>query len=298
MYSLGTMIFLVLSFTALAQQRTIRGIVQDAKNNSPLDGATVTVKNTTVSAVTNSAGRFEVKAPAGNAELEISYVGHDSKSVTVGASETNVTVALTQSAKGQLTDVVLVGYGTQKKENLTGSVSSVSGEEIAKKPVMRASAALEGLASGVTVTQSSGQPGADGGSIRIRGIGTLGDADPLVLIDGIEGTLDGVDPNDIQNISILKDAASAAIYGSRAANGVILVTTKRGNGGEPKVTYNAYAGWQRFTDLPDYVDGYTYMTTLNQAYRNEGRDPLFSDDYLKAYLENKATDPNHYPNVD
>src|SRR5690348_14053438 len=249
MYSLGTMILLVLSFTALAQQRTIRGIVRDAKNNSPLDGATVTVKNTTVSAVTNSAGRFQIKAPAGNTELEISYVGHDSKSVTVSANETNITVALAQSAKAQLTDVVVVGYGTQRKENLTGSVSSVSGEEIAEKPVMRASAALEGLASGVTVTQSSGQPGADGGSIRIRGIGTLGDSDPLVLIDGIEGVLDGVDPNDIQNISILKDAASAAIYGSRAANGVILVTTKRGNGGEPKVTYNAYAGWQRFTDL-------------------------------------------------
>lgn len=297
-YSLGTMIFLVLSFNAFAQQRTITGMVQDAKDNSPLDGATVTLKKSNVSTVTNSTGKFEIRVPNGKAELEVSYVGHDSRTVTVGSNQTNVVVALVESAKAQLSDVVVVGYGTQKKENLTGSVSSVSGEEIAKKPVMRASAALEGLASGVTVTQSSGQPGADGGSIRIRGIGTLGNANPLVLIDGIEGVLDGVDPNDIQNISILKDAAAAAIYGSRAANGVILVTTKSGNSGDPKVTYNAYSGWQRFTDLPDYVNGYTYMTTLNQAYRNEGRDPLYSEDYLKAYQENKATDPDHYPDVD
>lgn len=298
LYSLGTMIFLVLSFTGMAQQRTINGTVQEAKNNSPLDGATVTLGNSNVSVVTNSTGKFEISVPRGKAELEISYVGHDSKSVTVGANETTVMVTLTESAKGQLSDVVVVGYGTQKKENLTGSVSTVSGEEIAQKPVMRASAALEGLASGVTVTQSSGQPGSDEGTIRIRGIGTLGNSDPLVLIDGIEGSLDGVAPNDIASISLLKDAASAAIYGSRAANGVILVTTKTGNNDALRINYNAYAGWQRFTDLPKFADGYTYMTTFNQAYKNEGRDPIFTPDYISEYQQKYLTDPDHYPNVD
>lgn len=298
LYSLGTMIFLVLSFTAFAQQRTITGVVQDARDNSTLDGATVTLKNSNVSAVTNSAGRFEIKMPGRRAELEVSYVGYDSKSVTVSANETNVMVTLAQSAKVQLNDVVVVGYGTQKKENLTGSVSSVSGEDLSKRPVMRASAALEGMASGVTVTQSTGQPGADGGTIRIRGIGTLGNSNPLVLIDGIESSLDAVDPNDIQNVSILKDAAASAIYGSRAANGVILVSTKSGSAGTPKVNYNAYFGWQKFTDLPEFTDGYTYMTSLNQAFTNEGRTPLYSNDYLKKYQENHLTDPDHYPDVD
>src|SRR5699024_9077151 len=124
-------------------------------------------------------------------------------------------------------EVVAIGYGTQKKVNLTGSVASIDGDDLVKRPVMRASAALEGMASGVTVRQTSGAPGSDGGDIKVRGIGTLGNADPLILIDGIEGNLDGIDPNDIESISVLKDAASAAIYGSRAANGVILVTTKR-----------------------------------------------------------------------
>lgn len=297
-YSLGTMIFLVLSLSAFAQQRTITGIVQDAKENYPLDGATVTLRNSNVSAVTNSTGKFEISVPNGKAELDVSYVGHDSKTVTVGANQTSVVVALVESSKGQLSDVVVVGYGTQKKENLTGSVSTISGEEIASKPVMRASAALAGLASGVTVTQSSGQPGADGGTIRIRGIGTLGNTNPLVLIDGIEGSLDGVDPNDIASVSILKDAASAAIYGSRAANGVLLVTTKTGGSETLKINYNAYAGWQRFTDLPNFADGYTYMTTFNQAYKNEGRDPIFSTDYLSDYKDKYLTDPDNYPNVD
>src|SRR5690606_3492017 len=122
-----------------------------------------------------------------------------------------------------------------------------------------------GLAAGVTVTQSTGKPGADGGAIRIRGIGTLGDANPLVLIDGVNGTLDGVDPNDIEAISVLKDAASASIYGSRAANGVILVTTKKGKQGKVRLSYEGYVGKQQFTDLPKMVDGYTFMTSHNES---------------------------------
>lgn len=280
--------------TAAAQQRRIDGVVQD-ENGNALAGANVLVVGTTNGTTTKADGHFSIQVNQADS-LKVSYLGFVDQVVAVsGKNELNV--VLSAKAVG-LNEVVAIGYGTQKKVNLTGSVSSVSGETLAKRPVMRASAALEGLASGVTVTQTSGQPGGDGGTMRIRGIGTLGNSDPLVLIDGVEGTLDGVDPNDIESMSVLKDAAAAAIYGSRAANGVILVTTKKGNRESLKVNYNAYFGWQKFTDLPEFVDGYTYMTALNKAYENEGRDPLYSDDYLDAYQKNKATDPDHYPDVD
>lgn len=279
-----------------AQQRTVTGEVVSA-GGTPLAGATVHVAGTQTGTATDQQGRFSLSvADPATASLEVSYVGYEARTVPVGGNAT-VRITLNPSHSG-LNEVVVVGYGTQSKQNLTGAVSSVQGAELVKKPVMRASAALEGLAPGVTVTQSSGAPGSDGGTIRVRGIGTLGNSNPLVLIDGVEGSLDGVDPNDIADISILKDAASASIYGSRAANGVILVTTKSGKEGKMRVTYNSYFGWQRFTDMPKYEDGYTYMTALNQAYRNEGRDPLYSDDYLQEYLQNYKTDPDHYPNVD
>ncbi|HEX5555113.1 MAG TPA: TonB-dependent receptor [Chitinophagaceae bacterium] len=279
-----------------AQQLQITGLVSGSKG-APLAGASVQQSGTQNGTTTNARGRFHLTVQkAAGASLTVSYIGFETRTVPVGGKST-FSIVLRPSASG-LNEVVVVGYGTQKKENLTGSVSTVSGEDLVKKPVMRASAALEGLAPGVTVTQSSGEPGSDGGTIRVRGIGTLGNSNPLVLIDGIEGTLDGVDPNDIADISILKDAASASIYGSRAANGVILVTTKSGKSEKLRVSYNSYIGWQRFTDLPKYGDGYTYMTSLNQAYLNEGRDPLYSDDYLKEYLANYKTDPDHYPNVD
>ncbi|MFT4154203.1 SusC/RagA family TonB-linked outer membrane protein [Parafilimonas sp.] len=261
-----------------------------------LEGVTVTIKNTSKATATDASGSFTLNNVNANAVLSFSYQGYEQQEVRL-EGKTVINVQL-KTIANDLGDVIVVGYGTQQKVNLTGSVLSVAGGDLAKRPVMRASAALEGLAPGVTVSQTSGQPGADGGTIRIRGIGTLNDADPLVLIDGIEGALDGVDPNDIENISVLKDAASAAIYGSRGANGVILITTKRGNSESLKVNYNAYAGWQKFTNLPEFSNGYTYMTALNQAYTNEGRDVLYSDAYLQEYLENKDTDPDHYPDVD
>ena len=278
-----------------AQQKGIKGVVMD-ENDNPLPGANVLESGTNNGTTTDAKGLFTLSLTKENSTLTVSFIGYISEDIPTNGKST-INVSLKPNASG-LSEVVVVGYGTQKKINLTGSVSSVSGEELIKKPVMKTSAALEGLAPGVTVTQSSGQPGQDGGTIRVRGIGTLGNSDPLVLIDGIEGSLDGVDPNDIQDISILKDAASASIYGSRAANGVILVTTKSGISGKIKVNYHAYFGWQRFTDLPKYTDGYTYMTSLNQAYNNEGREPLYSDAYLQEYQQNYKTDPDHYPNVD
>ncbi len=294
--------FMLLSAIALllvwgslsAQQKQITGVVLD-ENHNPLPGASVLEAGTSNGTTTDAKGQFTLSVTSTNDTIKVSFIGYNSQNVSIKGDK-SVQVVLTPSASG-LNEVVVVGYGTEKKVNLTGSVASVSGKDLSDKPVMRASAALEGLAPGVTVTQNSGKPGDDGGTIRIRGIGTLGNSNPLVLIDGIEGSLDGVDPNNIENISVLKDAASAAIYGSRAANGVILVTTKEGNRGPLKLRYNGYMGWQKFTNLPEFADGYTYMKTFNQAYMNEGKDPIFSNDYIEAYQKNWRTDPDHYPNV-
>lgn len=281
--------------TVCAQSRTVTGIVTDPANR-PLPGASVREHGTQNGGTTDEQGRFTLVLQQAASLLDVSFVGFVSTQVQP-AAEGLTRIQLKPDASG-LNEIVVVGYGTQKKIDLTGSVASVSGDALAKRPVMRASAALEGLASGLTVTQTSGQPGADGGTMRVRGIGTLGNSDPLVLIDGVEGSLDGVDPHDIEDISVLKDAASASIYGSRAANGVILVTTKTGKADRLRVEYNAYFGWQRFTDLQDFSDGYTYMQSLNQAYLNEGRDPLYSEEYLQEYREKSKTDPDHFPDVD
>jgi len=195
-------------------------------------------------------------------------------------------------------EVVVVGYGVQKKVNLTGAVSAVSGEDLNNRPAGQTSSALQGMASGVTVTQRSGKPGSDGADIRIRGIGTLGNAAPLVLIDGIEGSINNIDPNLIENISILKDAASASIYGSRAANGVILVTTKRGSSDKGAIAYNNYFGWQSATNMPKIVNALDHMLLTNEAYTNVGASPLYPEDIIAAYRSQGNGSSDEYPNTD
>ena len=247
------------SRTLKAENRS--GRVVDA-GGKPIVGATVILSGTTVGTTTDSEGRFMIRAAQGNT-LEFSCLGYDPARVTVG-SKSKIDVTL-QESTSTLDDVVIVGYGVQKKANLTGAVAAIRNEEIGRRPVMRATTALQGLASGVTVTQSTGQPGSDGATIRIRGIGTLNNSEPLVLIDGVAGALDGVNPNDIESISVLKDAASAAIYGSGAANGVILVQTRQGTRESLSASYNGYIGFQSATVLPDFVSNYEYMTNMNKA---------------------------------
>src|SRR5690606_32742218 len=203
-----------------------------------------------------------------------------------------------QSANTDLEEVVIVGYGSQKKVNLTGAVSVVKGEDLVRQPVGQTSAALQGAAPGLTVTQGSGQPGRDDGGLRIRGIGTLGNANPLVLIDGVEGNINNVNTNDIENISVLKDASSAAIYGSRAANGVILVTTKRAKNEGVTVDYNNYAGWQTPTQMTDMVSGLHHMNLLNEAYTNTGKSPIFTEQMIKDYTAGMESNPDRFPNTD
>ncbi|WP_297089727.1 TonB-dependent receptor [uncultured Draconibacterium sp.] len=285
---------LFVSSVLWAQEKSVNGKVTDEAGEA-LPGVNVVVKGTTTGTITQADGTFALQVPQNAQTLLISFIGFASQEVDISAA-TKVDVTLKADVIG-LEEVVAVGYATQKKVNLTGSVASVEGETLAEKPVMNASMALQGVASGVTVTQNSGKPGGDQGTIRIRGIGTLGDSNPLVLVDGIQGDLNAVDPNEIETISILKDAASAAIYGSRAANGVILITTKRAKEGKLKVNYRGYAGWQEFTGLPKYADGYTYMELNNEAMINAGKTPIWSEEYMAEYKNNSGLYTGTYPDV-
>lgn len=274
---------------------TISGKITNDKQE-PLAGASVTEKGTSNAVVTKDDGSFSISVSNANAKLIVSYVGHETTEIAA-QNRTTIDIALVPS-NSNLSDVVVVGYGTQKKVNLTGAVSTVSSEQLTSRPVGQTSSALQGVAPGVTVVQGSGRPGGDAGTIRIRGIGTLGNSNPLVLIDGIEGSLDNIDPNNIESISVLKDAASAAIYGSRAANGVVLVTTKRAKSNILSIAYNGYGGVQQATNLPKMANAIDHMLLTNEAYVNVGRAPLYSDALIDKYRTDNGANPDLYPNTD
>ena len=277
---------------------TVKGKVLDEKGE-PIIGGTVTVNGTKRNAITDVNGNFAIAAKKGE-QLTVSYIGYGNKTVSVDNLDQPISIVMAEDNHA-LNEVVVVGYSTNKKVNLSGSVSSLSGATLSKRPVFNVSSALQGMAAGVTVTTQSGQPGGNTGNIRIRGIGTFGgdSAEPLVLIDGVEGSMDDVDPNIIESISVLKDAASASIYGSRAANGVILVTTKRGNANERfGIVYKGYVGFQKPTALPDKVDAIEYMQLENKAYENDGGKAPYSDEYIEEYKKGMLTDPDKYPNTD
>ncbi|MDF9797587.1 TonB-linked SusC/RagA family outer membrane protein [Catalinimonas alkaloidigena] len=264
---------------ALAQQQSIQGKVSDV-NGQALPGATVLIKGTQNGTITNAEGRFRLSTAQDRVTLAITFIGFETQEVEASSSE-EVQVTLQESSK-QLNEVVVVGYGTQKKVNLTGAVSVVEGEKLSKRQVGSTSLALQGLAPGVTVTQQSGAPGGDAGTIRIRGIGSINAGqNPLILVDNVEMSLNAIDPNNIESISILKDAAAAAIYGSRAANGVVLITTKRGKEGI-SINYNTYLAQQKPTNLPEKVNALDHMKLWDVAQVNSGLPPAFTDQ-IQAY---------------
>jgi TonB-linked SusC/RagA family outer membrane protein len=271
----------------------VSGKVTDTRNQ-PLPGVTVVVKGTTQGTVTDADGNYTLTNLPANATLQFSFVGMKTQEVMVG-EQTRVNVRMEDETIG-LEEVVAVGYGTQQKVNLTGSVSSITADEIENKAVSQSSQALAGLLSGVTVQQGTGNPGKDGARIRIRGIGTFSSAgsDPLVLIDGIPGSLDEVNPTNIDNISVLKDAASAAIYGSRAANGVILITTKKGKEGILHVEYNGYIGVQQAAEVPEFVDSWTYAEMQNEVLLNEGGNIRYTQEEIEKFR--LGGDPDNFPN--
>ena len=277
------------------QQHQITGVISD-ETGEPRQGVSILEKGTINGTSTNELGQFELLVSTVQPSLLISLIGYQSQEIEIeNQSQINV---MMKAVISDLDEVVVVGYGTQKRVNLTGAVSSVSGEQVASRPVGQTTAALQGMAPGVTITQRSGKPGSDGGDIRIRGIGTTGSAGPMVLIDGIEGSINNIDPNLIESVSILKDAASSSIYGSRAANGVILVTTKRGSGDKITLSYNNYFGWQSATNMPRIVDALDHMLLTNEAYSNVGSTPLYPDELLEAYRAQGGGSSDQYPNTD
>ena len=270
------------------QQRSVAGLVISNDDNLPISGVSVLVKGTSRGTATDANGRFTIEALESDM-LVFSYIGFMSREIQANVREMNVTMYVNAE---ELEEVVVVGYGTVKKVNLTGSVSTMDAKDIASRPITQTSQALQGKMAGVTITQSFGIPGSDAGSIRIRGIGTLGNTNPMVLIDGVEGSLNDINPKDIESISALKDAASSAIYGSRAANGVILVTTKRGRKNEAmSVTFSGLSGMQLPTYLPKVTDGATFMMLKNENERNNGRTNVYSESYIQEYKSNVGTEP-------
>ena len=240
-------------------------------------------KGTQNGTITDFDGKFILEV-SDNATLQFSFIGVMPTTVAI-AGQTSLNVRLKEDTQA-LEEVVVVGYGTQKKVNLTGSVSSVKfDEELANRPITDASQALSGKVSGVWISQNSGKPGDDGAQLRIRGWGTLNNSDPLVIIDGVEGVFSQVNPSDIESITVLKDAASAAIYGSKAANGVVLVTTKMGKNNEKtQVELNSYVGMQQIGRHFDLVtNSAEHMTMANQALVNGGENPLFSETLISNF---------------
>lgn len=284
------------SMVLSAQNRSISGKVFDT-NEEPLIGVTVTIENTTIGAITDIDGAFTLQVPEGKVVLNVSYVGFVPQKVTVASGQSNVTVRLSEDAV-LLNEVVVVGYGKQKKVNLTGAVASVGGEELENRVTKSLSSMLQGTVAGLNVTTSSGVPGSSA-SINVRGITSIHESEPLVLIDGAVGDIDRVNPNDVESISVIKDASAAAIYGARAAFGVILVTTKSGaaKDGKATVRYSGRFGWQAPTTSTDYeTTGYWSVYTINQFWQaNSGTLYVDYTDQDMQELWNRVNDKTEHP---
>ncbi len=274
-------------------QTKVVGKVVDEKGN-PLPGVSVLVKGTNKGAATDFDGNYSVSLDDPNSVLVFSYVGYTTQEIAVN-NQTTINVILSENAS-QLDEVVVVGYGTQKKVNLTGSIATIKSDDIVKNSTANVSSALSGRLAGVITIQSSGEPGGDASSIRIRGQSSLGGSSPpLILVDGIPRALNNINANDIESISVLKDAAAAAIYGMRAANGVVLITTKRGKG-KNTFNVNVYSGIQEPTRLPDFLDSFDYATLLNEANANDGVAPAYTDEDLQKFRDGSS--PNTHPDTD
>jgi len=285
---------ILLSIGVHAQNKIhVTGIVKDEQGN-PTANASVTLKGSKLGATTDVNGAFSIDVPNQKSVLRISYLGYKTQEVEVG-NKTNFNIDLAVS-NSQLDEVVVVGYGSQKKATLTGAISTIKGTDIVKSPATNVSNSLVGRVPGLTALQGSGEPGYDGSTLRIRGVNSLGNNDVLVVVDGIAGrSLERIDPNTIESITVLKDA-SAAIYGSQAANGVILITTKRGRLGKPEITFNVNYGYNQPTKLPKMADAATYATMLNEIASYAGNPPVYTSDEIKKYSD--GSDPWKYPNTD
>jgi TonB-linked SusC/RagA family outer membrane protein len=285
-FKLLTIIFLTFSISLFAQT-TIEGVVNDVKGLS-VPQANVVIKGTKKGVLTDFDGVFKIKAKTGDV-LIISSVGFENKEVKI---QGNFIKIVLEESNTTLNEVVVIGYGTQKSVNVIGSVSQITNKDIKNRPITSLSNALTGQMAGVTVIQNSGKPGANGGTISVRGVGSFGATpDALILVDGIPGSMDDINMDDVESVSVLKDASSAAIYGARAANGVILITTKKGKEGEIRVAYNGYYGISTPTALPDMVNSWEYAEMFNIA---NGAQSFSAADIAKYKAQD---DPDNYPNT-
>lgn len=276
-------------------QLTISGTVTDMAG-TPLPGANIVEKGTRNGVTADFDGKFSMGIASEKAILVVSYVGFTTKEVPL-SGQTAIVVSMEEDAAG-LEEVIVVGYGTQIKENLTGSVATVSSEELIKRPVANVENLLQGRVPGLQVSSSSGKPGDEGNTLRIRGVGTFSGAgsNPLVLINGISGDMTNLDPNDIESVSVLKDAASSAIYGARAANGVILITTKQGKAGSLVIDFHSNVQAQSASRLPDLLyNSADYMQYWNEGRIRNGQTPHFTQAEIDGF-RNNPNDPVNYPN--
>ncbi|OQP38870.1 hypothetical protein A4H97_19370 [Niastella yeongjuensis] len=273
---------------------TVNGKVTDSKGQ-PLANVSVKVKDSQLGTLTDDQGNFNLRFPDELPHaLIISSVGFASQEIKVKDGQT-LSIVL-ETAAGDLNEVVIVGYGKQKRNAVTSSISSVKGEAITKAPVANISNTLGGRVSGVLSRQSSGAPGEDNDQINIRGIGTTGNASPLVIVNGIPMDYNQLNPNEIETITVLKDAAAVAPYGLAGANGVILVTTKRGKEGKFSLNYDGYYGYQKTANMPTFLDAYGYASMLNEANLNSGNPAAYTPEQLQKYKD--GSDPDHFPNTD
>ena len=289
------LLFVVLSIsnTAWAQNQTVKGRVMDSKLKEPLMGVSILEIGTSNGTVTDLDGNFTLSVPKG-VVLRISYVGYLVQEVPING-KTYLDIFLKEDTE-LLDEVVIVGYGAQKKATLSGSVTSVGGEKLAKTPVTNVSQGLAGRLPGVVAVSNTSEPGYDGATITVRGVNTFGKADPLVVVDGVPGrSLERIDPSTIETMSVLKDA-SAAIYGAQAANGVILITTKRGKAGKPRVGFTYNYGIAAPTVIPEMTNAVEYATLMNEIDKYAGNKGRYTVDDLRLYAD--GSDPWGHPDTD
>lgn len=276
------------------QTQKVTGTITDAGTGEAIPGVNIVIDGTTVGTVTDMDGKYSIEVSTANAVLIFSSVGYNSERVEVGGRNL-IDIRLIPDIKN-LEEIVVVGYGTAKKGTLTGSVATTRGDEVKKSPSANVSNSLVGRIPGLVGVTRSGNPGSDNSEIYIRGINTLNNNNPLVVVDGIPNReMSRIDPSDIESISVLKDA-SAAIYGAQAANGVILITTKRGKLGKPVISFNTNIGFNQPTRIPEMADAYQYASMLNEIDTYRNRAPRYSDDELQKFKD--GSDPWRYPNTD
>ncbi|MGM0507445.1 MAG: SusC/RagA family TonB-linked outer membrane protein, partial [Bacteroidota bacterium] len=287
-------LILVATTPVHAQPQEVTGTVTDAETGDPLPGVTVVIQETTSGTTTDVDGEYSLVAEP-NQTLVFSYIGYDSETVSVDGREV-IDVELT-SAVTDLDELVVVGYGTQRAATLTGSISRAGDREISSAPTVSVTNSLAGLMPGLVALNRSGEPGADTSTLLIRGQNTTGSTSPLVVVDGVQSPAgwERINPNDIEQISILKDA-SAAIYGARAANGVILITTKRGSVGKPVINYSFNQGISQPTRTPDLASSATFAEYVNQRLVADGQQPRYTEQEIETFRD--GSDPENYPNTD